>query len=45
MFTYSYQERFQMNPLQSNILMNQIRAEKNIYSSRNSGPVIQSHRQ
>ena len=44
MFTYSYQDRFHMNAHQSNVLMNQIRAEKNNYSSRNLGPIVQSNR-
>ena len=36
MFTHNYKSRFDQGLLQNNILMTQIRAEKKIYSSKNT---------
>jgi hypothetical protein len=43
MFTHNYKNRFELTQADSNILMSQIRAEKKIYSSKQSGQP-QSHR-
>ena len=43
MFTHSFNNRFNQDVLQNNILMTQIRAEKKIYSSKNTQP-CSSHR-
>ena len=43
MFGHDYRNRFDTDKLQNNVLMTQIRAEKKVYSSKNTQP-IQSHR-
>lgn len=44
MFTHNYRNRFDMNLTNTNILMTQIRAEKKLYTHRNTEQ-ISSHRE
>lgn len=44
MFTHNYKNRFDMNMTDTNILMTQIRAEKKIYTHKNTEP-MSSHRE
>lgn len=44
MFTHDYRNRFDNNITTKNVLMTQIRAEKKIYTSKNTQP-LSSHRE